>query len=39
MQVRDIMSEQPVSVDEDEPVRTAVELMVDRHIGSIIVTR
>lgn len=39
MQVRDIMSKQPVTVDEDEPVRTAVERMVDEHIGSVIVTR
>ena len=39
MQVREIMSKPPVSVDEDVPVRTAVELMVDEHIGSVIVTR
>ncbi|MFC4405095.1 CBS domain-containing protein [Haloarchaeobius iranensis] len=39
MQVREIMSNHPVSVDEDEPVRTAVELMVDGHIGSVVVTR
>ncbi|WP_440990528.1 CBS domain-containing protein [Haloarchaeobius baliensis] len=39
MQVREIMSKHPVSVDEDASVRTAVELMVDEHIGSVIVTR
>ncbi|MFD1646531.1 CBS domain-containing protein [Haloarchaeobius litoreus] len=39
MRVREIMSEQPVSVDEDEPVRTAAETMVDEHIGCVVVTR
>jgi CBS domain-containing protein len=39
MQVREIMSKRPVSVDEEESVRTAVEVMIDEKIGCVIANR